>query len=88
MLVLNVLVKQNKLQNRQIGLRALRAFIHQLLRQRAEGAQVLCSKEPFNMRHGLLLEEMFLNSKFVFVIRDGRAVCRDPFARFVAYPVI
>ena len=26
---------------------------------------------------------MFPNSKFVFVIRDGRAVCRNPFARFV-----
>lgn len=55
---------------------ALRAFIQRVLVERADGAPVLCNKEPHNLRYGLLLHQIFPNSKFVFVIRDGRAVCR------------
>ena len=61
-----------------MGLSALRSFVLRILSERAEGAPMLCSKEPYNLRYGLLLDRMFPNSKFVFVVRDGRAVCRDP----------
>ena len=56
---------------------ALKALIWRVLAERANGAPVLCIKEPHNLRYGHLLHQMFPNSKFVFVIRDGRAVCRS-----------
>ena len=76
---LNQLLMEGKdtRKEQQVMQAALRAFIWRVLAERANGAPVLCNKEPHNLRYGHLLHQMFPNSKFVFVIRDGRAVCRS-----------
>ena len=77
---------QEKNESSAVGLNALRTFVLRILSERAEGAPMLCSKEPYNLRYGLLLHRMFPNSKFVFVVRDGRAVCRDPICALNDWP--
>ena len=53
---------------------ALRAFSLAVLERHALGAPVLCAKDPFMMATARLALAALPHSRFIFVVRDGRAV--------------
>lgn len=62
---------------------AISAFILEVVGKHGPPAQRLCNKDPFTLRSAVYLKKLFPNSKFIFMIRDGRAVVHSIITRKV-----
>lgn len=62
---------------------ALAAFILEVIAKHGEPAPRLCNKDPFTLKSSVYLSQMFPNSKFMLMIRDGRAVVHSIISRKV-----
>ena len=52
---------------------ALGAYLLTIIEQHGPSAEYLCNKDPFTLTSVPIIDNMFPNSKFLFMIRDGRA---------------
>jgi len=52
---------------------AISSFILEVVAKHAEPAKRLCNKDPFTLKSGTYLKQLFPNGKFLFMVRDGRA---------------
>ncbi|KAM4809013.1 protein-tyrosine sulfotransferase 2 [Rhinophrynus dorsalis] len=52
---------------------AVQAFILEIIAKHGEPAKLLCNKDPFTLKSSVYLSRLFPNSKFLLMIRDGRA---------------
>uniref|UniRef100_A0A8C5LWX4 Protein-tyrosine sulfotransferase n=1 Tax=Leptobrachium leishanense TaxID=445787 RepID=A0A8C5LWX4_9ANUR len=52
---------------------AVQAFILEIIAKHGEPAKLLCNKDPFTLKSSVYLSKLFPNSKFLLMIRDGRA---------------
>ncbi len=60
------------------------AFILEIIRQHGKPAEHLCNKDPLVLRHSIYVKEkLFPNSKFILMIRDGRASVHSMITRQV-----
>ncbi len=62
---------------------ALSAFILEVIAKHGEPAPRLCNKDPFTLKSSVYLSQMFPNSKYLLMIRDGRAVVHSIVSRKV-----
>jgi len=62
---------------------AVSSFIVQVIAGHGAPAQRLCNKDPFTLKSTFYLSELFPNSKFVLMIRDGRATVHSIISRKV-----
>ncbi|RWS08996.1 protein-tyrosine sulfotransferase 2-like protein [Dinothrombium tinctorium] len=62
---------------------AIAAFIMEIIVKHGFPSPRLCNKDPFTLRSAVYLKQLFPNSKFVFMIRDGRAVVHSIITRKV-----
>ena len=62
---------------------ALAAFILEVVAKHGEPAPHLCNKDPFTLKSSVYLAQLFPNSKYVLLIRDGRAVVHSIISRKV-----
>lgn len=60
---------------------AVAAFILETMVQHGEPAQLLCDKDPLALKSGSYISRLFPKSKFLFVVRDGRAVAHSVVTR-------
>merc|ERR1711874_159892 len=60
---------------------AVSSFILEAIVQHGEPAQRLCNKDPLALKSGTYLSQLFPKSKFLFVVRDGRAVAHSVVTR-------
>nr|XP_045585688.1 protein-tyrosine sulfotransferase 2-like [Procambarus clarkii] len=63
--------------------RAVAKFLLRVIRRDSSKAVRLCNKDPFVMMNAVYLHRLFPNSKFIFVIRDGRAAIHSAVSRSV-----
>ncbi|CAD5214482.1 unnamed protein product [Bursaphelenchus okinawaensis] len=59
------------------------AFIIQIIAGHGAPAKRYCNKDPFTLKSTEYLSEIFPNSKFIFMIRDGRATVHSIISRKV-----
>lgn len=62
---------------------ALTAFMLEIIAHHGEAAPYLCNKDPFTLKSSVYLKKLFPNAKFLFMIRDGRAVVHSIITRKV-----
>ncbi|XP_078523430.1 protein-tyrosine sulfotransferase 2 isoform X1 [Lissotriton helveticus] len=62
---------------------AMQAFILEVIAKHGEPAKYLCNKDPFTLKSSLYLSRIFPNSKFLLMIRDGRASVHSMITRKV-----
>ncbi|KAE9554895.1 hypothetical protein FO519_001923 [Halicephalobus sp. NKZ332] len=62
---------------------AISSFIVQVIAGHGSPAPRLCNKDPFTLKSTTYLAEIFPNSKFVLMIRDGRATVHSIISRQV-----
>ena len=62
---------------------AMSAFILEIIAKHGEPALRLCNKDPFTLKSSVYLSQMFPNSKFILMLRDGRAVVHSIISRHV-----
>merc|ERR1719219_2197682 len=62
---------------------ALSAFILEVIARHGEASPRLCNKDPFTLKSGTYLKHLFPNSKFLFMVRDGRATVHSIITRKV-----
>ncbi|VDN20466.1 unnamed protein product [Gongylonema pulchrum] len=62
---------------------AITSFILQVIAGHGEPAERLCNKDPFTMKSAEYLAHLFPNSKFLLMIRDGRATVHSIISRKV-----
>ena len=62
---------------------AVRAFILEIIAKHGRAAPRLCNKDPFTLRSAIYLSRLFPNSRFILMIRDGRAVVHSIITRNV-----
>jgi protein-tyrosine sulfotransferase len=62
---------------------ALAAFILEVIAKHGEPAPRLCNKDPFTLKSSIYLARIFPNSKYILMIRDGRAVVHSIITRRV-----
>lgn len=62
---------------------AISSFILEVVARHGEPAPRLCNKDPFTLKSGNYLKELFPNSKFLFMVRDGRATVHSIISRKV-----
>jgi len=62
---------------------AISSFILEVVARHAEPAPRLCNKDPFTLKSGTYLKQLFPNGKFLFMIRDGRATVHSIITRKV-----
>lgn len=60
---------------------AVASFIMEIIVKHGEPAPRLCNKDPLTLKHGDYLIELFPNSKFIFMVRDGRATVHSIITR-------
>jgi len=60
---------------------AIAAFVLETIVRHADPAQVLCNKDPLALRHGAYLTSIFPKSRWIFMVRDGRAVVHSVISR-------
>ena len=58
-------------------------FILELIVRHGEPAKRLCNKDPFVLKNAQVVSTMFPNTKFIYMIRDGRAVVHSIITRKV-----
>lgn len=69
--------------NEQVMDAAVRAFIYETLLQHNKNSDVFCDKDPFILKNAFYLSSLFPNGKFIFMIRDPRAVVHSVMTRKV-----
>ncbi|XP_006007271.1 protein-tyrosine sulfotransferase 2 [Latimeria chalumnae] len=62
---------------------AVQAFILEVIAKHGEPAKYLCNKDPFTLKSSLYLSKLFPKSKFILMIRDGRASVHSMITRKV-----
>merc|ERR1711970_580137 len=62
---------------------AISSFILEVVAKHAEPAKRLCNKDPFTLKSGTYLKQLFPNGKFIFMVRDGRATVHSIITRKV-----
>jgi len=62
---------------------AMAAFILETMAQHGEPSEVLCNKDPLTLKSGKYMADIFPNSKWLFMVRDGRAVIHSVISRKV-----
>lgn len=62
---------------------AIGSFIVQVIAGHGSPAPRLCNKDPFTLKSTTYLAELFPNSKYVLMIRDGRATVHSIISRKV-----
>ena len=62
---------------------ALGAYMLSIIAKHGETAPRLCNKDPFTLRSMSKILEIFPNSKFILMIRDGRATAHSIISRKV-----
>jgi len=62
---------------------AISSFILEVVARHAEPAPRLCNKDPFTLKSGTYLHQLFPNGKFIFMVRDGRATVHSIITRKV-----
>ncbi|XP_040581588.1 protein-tyrosine sulfotransferase [Lepeophtheirus salmonis] len=62
---------------------AISSFILEIVARHGEPSERLCNKDPFTLRSGVYLRKLFPNSKFIFMVRDGRATVHSIITRQV-----
>uniref|UniRef100_A0A0R3RQQ6 Protein-tyrosine sulfotransferase n=1 Tax=Elaeophora elaphi TaxID=1147741 RepID=A0A0R3RQQ6_9BILA len=62
---------------------AISSFMLQVIAGHGEPAERLCNKDPFTMKSAEYLAELFPSSKFIMMIRDGRATVHSIISRHV-----
>uniref|UniRef100_A0A915CZC5 Protein-tyrosine sulfotransferase n=1 Tax=Ditylenchus dipsaci TaxID=166011 RepID=A0A915CZC5_9BILA len=62
---------------------AISSFIVQVIAGHGAPAERLCNKDPFTLKSTMYLAELFPRSKFVLMIRDGRATVHSIISRKV-----
>ena len=62
---------------------ALGAYILSIIAQHGEPAPRLCNKDPFTLKSMSRLSKIFPHSKFIMMIRDGRATVHSIISRHV-----
>ncbi|CAF1499918.1 unnamed protein product [Adineta steineri] len=62
---------------------AVRAFVYEILIHHSQSADILCDKDPFVIKYSSYVSSLFPNSKFLLLIRDGRAVIHSVMTRKV-----
>uniref|UniRef100_A0AC35TIY7 Protein-tyrosine sulfotransferase n=1 Tax=Rhabditophanes sp. KR3021 TaxID=114890 RepID=A0AC35TIY7_9BILA len=63
--------------------KAVRSFISEIIVNHGDKAPIYCNKDPLNLSHANRLHEMFPKSKFILMIRDGRATVHSIMSREV-----
>lgn len=53
------------------------SFFHEIIRRVGDDAERLCIKDPFIDLSIPIIMRIFPNSKFLFMVRDGRAVANS-----------
>eukprot|EP00096_Caligus_rogercresseyi_P008158 TRINITY_DN2655_c0_g3_i1.p1 TRINITY_DN2655_c0_g3~~TRINITY_DN2655_c0_g3_i1.p1 ORF type:complete len:363 (+),score=125.86 TRINITY_DN2655_c0_g3_i1:582-1670(+) len=62
---------------------AISSFILEVVARHGEPSERLCNKDPFTLRSGVYIRSLFPNSKFLFMVRDGRATVHSIITRQV-----
>ena len=62
---------------------AVSSFILEIIAKHGEPAPRLCNKDPFALKSTLHLASLFPNSKYVLMVRDGRATVHSIISRHV-----
>uniref|UniRef100_F6XMW5 Protein-tyrosine sulfotransferase n=1 Tax=Ornithorhynchus anatinus TaxID=9258 RepID=F6XMW5_ORNAN len=62
---------------------AVRAFVLEVIARHGEPARFLCNKDPFTLKSSVYLARLFPNSKFLLMVRDGRASVHSMISRKV-----
>ena len=60
---------------------AMASFVLETIVQHGPPADVLCNKDPLALKQGEYLAKIFPNSKWIFMVRDGRAVIHSVIKR-------
>lgn len=60
---------------------AVMNFILEVIAKHGDAAPRLCNKDPFTLKSSVYLNKIFPNAKFLFMIRDGRAVVHSIITR-------
>ena len=62
---------------------AMSSFILETIVKHGEPAEVLCNKDPLALMSGQYISRLFPKSKWLFMMRDGRAVIHSVISRKV-----
>ncbi|XP_066956937.1 protein-tyrosine sulfotransferase 1 isoform X3 [Macrobrachium rosenbergii] len=62
---------------------AISSFILDIVVNHGQPASRLCNKDPFTLKSASYLSKLFPNSKFLFMVRDGRATVHSIISRKV-----
>ena len=62
---------------------AIGAFILEIIVKHGKPAPRLCNKDPITLKSAVYLGHLFPNLKFIFMIRDGRAIVHSIISRKV-----
>ncbi|XP_076140128.1 protein-tyrosine sulfotransferase 2 [Alosa pseudoharengus] len=63
---------------------AVTAFLLEVIVRHGEPAPLLCNKDPFTLKSAVYLSQLFPNSKFILMLRDGRASVHSMISRRVS----
>ncbi|CAH8536867.1 unnamed protein product [Schistosoma rodhaini] len=63
--------------------RAIAAYFSEIIINMGQSAERLCHKQPFTFYYLNYLSEIFVNAKFIHMVRDGRAVIASSIKRAV-----
>ena len=66
---------------------ALTSFMLETIANHGEPAPVLCNKDPLTLKWGSYISRLFPNSKWLFMVRDGRASIHSVITRKVTSAV-
>ena len=64
---------------------AMASYVLETIVQHGDPADVLCNKDPLAMKQGEYLTEIFPKSKWIFMVRDGRAVIHSVISRLASF---
>ena len=60
---------------------AISSFIMETIVQHGDPADILCNKDPLTLLYGDYLSKIFPKSRWIFMVRDGRAVIHSVMKR-------
>ncbi|KAL0965269.1 hypothetical protein UPYG_G00279060 [Umbra pygmaea] len=63
--------------------RAITAFLLAVIAGHGQPAPLLCNKDPFTLKSAQYLSKLFPNSRFLLMLRDGRAAVHSMISRHV-----
>ncbi|XP_048877102.1 protein-tyrosine sulfotransferase 2 [Brienomyrus brachyistius] len=69
--------------NQEVLDSAVAAFLLEVIARHGEPAPLLCNKDPFTLKSAVYLSHLFPNSKFLLMLRDGRAAVHSMISRRV-----